>query len=265
MGRLPVRSHPTVGQEFIVRDSHGVKEFWKAVRRMPTNELHVLAGLLAVALALWGFFELADEVVEGQTQLLDEQIMQMFRSNTDPKQPIGPPWLTQVARDLTALGGYSILTFVVVAVVGFCALMRRFDTLWLVLAVSIGGGLLTVLLKNYFSRQRPDVVPHLVEAELSSFPSGHAMASAMIYLALAAVVVPIIPTRLGRSYVIAVAVFMTILVGVSRVYLGVHYPSDVLGGWTVGLSWAIFCWLIAWYFHYRRTASTGAKISRSQQ
>ena len=111
--------------------------------------------------------------------------------------------------------------------------------------------LATAMLKEMFARPRPSVVPHLREATSSSFPSGHAMQSAIVYLTLGAILMRIVDGRLTKLYVLCIAALLSLLVGTSRVFLGVHYPTDVIGGWIVGYVWALVCWLIAQWFEAR--------------
>jgi undecaprenyl-diphosphatase len=196
--------------------------------------------------------ELADGVLEGDTQELDERIVRMLRSASDPAVPVGPAWLAYAARDATALGGYTILTLCAAIAAGFCAVVGRRGTMVLVVAASVGGAALSALLKQVFERPRPDVVPHLMDAAFSSFPSGHAMAASAVYLSLAAIVAQLVPSHIGKAYVLGVAVALCVVVGATRVFLGVHYPSDVLAGWAGGLAWAALCGLVAHYLRYRR-------------
>ncbi len=218
-----------------------------AWRQRPTTagEFAWLVGLLAAAAALLGFWGLAGEVLEGETKAFDRALMLALRNPADHTEPIGPRWLEEVARDLTALGGTAILTAVTLAVMGFLALSRKRGAAVLV-AVAVGGGtLLSSLLKLGFARPRPDLVPHAVEVYSASFPSGHAMLSAVTYLTLGALLMRVQPRWGTRAYVLALAVLATLLIGASRVYLGVHWPTDVLAGWCVGAGWALLCWLVA--------------------
>jgi undecaprenyl-diphosphatase len=214
-------------------------------------DLVVLLGTLAVVGGAWVFLEIADEVTEGDIQDLDERIVRAMRNPNDPADPIGPPWLKEVGRDLTALGGVTVLLLVVAAVAGFLAIERRYHALLLVIAATFGGLSINALLKNLYDRPRPSVVPHLAHVMTASFPSGHSMLSAVVYLTLGALLARLVQHRGLKVYLIAVAMLLTFLVGVSRVYLGVHYPSDVLAGWSAGLVWAVLCWLVVRYLQRR--------------
>ncbi len=183
--------------------------------------------------------------MKGETLAFDKKIVLALRKVDDPSRPIGPAWITGVLLDLTALGGPTVLGLVVLAVVGFLVLQARYRTAFFILTTSATGAVVGDAMKSAFSRPRPTLVPHLREALSSSFPSGHAMQSAVIYLTLGAVLMRIAEGRLTKVYCFTTAMLLTLLVGVSRVWLGVHYPTDVLGGWIVGLFWASACWLAA--------------------
>jgi undecaprenyl-diphosphatase len=175
----------------------------------------------------------------------DEWAIRAMRNADDPAKPIGPAWLHEAGRDLTALGGVAVLTLITVAVAGFLWLRKMFGAMWLVLAATLGGLAVSSALKSAFERPRPDLVPHLSIVHSSSFPSGHSMLSATVYLTLGALLGRFVqPLRL-KAYFLLVALILTFLVGVSRVYVGVHYPTDVLAGWSAGLAWALLCWLAA--------------------
>jgi undecaprenyl-diphosphatase len=151
----------------------------------------------------------------------------------------------EAARDLTALGSTIVLALVTLATVLFLLLIRKSrEALFVFLAVG-GGQLLSSLLKLGVDRPRPDLVSHLVHVQTLSFPSGHAMMSAVTYLTLGSILARIVPGSAARIYVLGLAVLISLVVGASRVYLGVHWPSDVLAGWCAGFAWAMLCWLIA--------------------
>jgi undecaprenyl-diphosphatase len=201
--------------------------------------LRPMAVLLVLCAAGFLFIEIGDEVREGETQRIDDWVLRSLRTPGSPAVPIGPSWLAPAVRDLTSLGSVSVLLLVVSAVAGFLALARLWRHLALVLGASLGGVLLMMVLKRSFDRPRPIVVPQLVVETTASFPSGHAMMSAVIYLTLGTLVAQLCPRWRARVYVMTVAGVLTVLIGLTRLYLGVHYPTDVLAGWSVGLAWAL--------------------------
>ncbi len=205
----------------------------------------VLVPILVLAGIAWGFIELADEVIEGDTRAIDQAIILGFRVPGDPADPIGPPWAEEAMRDITALGSAPTLVIAVLAVVGFLALARAWRLALFTLTAGAGGLIVSSLLKYTIDRPRPDLVPHGTQIYTSSFPSGHSMMSAVVYLTLAALVVRLMQKRRLKGYALGIALILTLLVGVSRIYLGVHWPSDVLAGWAAGAAWALGCWLIA--------------------
>ncbi len=131
-------------------------------------------------------------------------------------------------RDLTALGGYTVLSLITVLAITYLLMKGKRASALLVGVAVIGGTALSNLLKLGFDRPRPDIVAHLVDVHSLSFPSGHAMLSAATYLTLGALLARSERGIVMRSYFIGVAIVLTMLIGASRVYLGVHYPTDVL-------------------------------------
>lgn len=204
----------------------------------------VTVSALLVVLTLWGFLELAEEVFEGETHHFDEWLLLSLRQPDNPAEPIGPPWLKEVARDVTAMGSPAILSFFTLAVAGYLYLDRKRRLATILLTAVITGMLLTYGLKSLFARPRPEIVPHLSEVYSRSFPSGHSMMSAVVYLTLGMLVATVLEQPRLRAYVIGLAVLLSLAVGITRVYLGVHYPSDVLAGWAAGFAWALGCRLV---------------------
>lgn len=200
--------------------------------------------LLAIAMLLLVFAEIADEVMEGSTTQFDQSVVLAFRNPADLGQPIGPAWLQSMARDITALGSVVVLSILLLAVVGFLFFVGKRVSAWLMLASVVGGSALNSLLKLGFARPRPDMFGHADKLLTASFPSGHAALSAITYLTLAALLTRTTTSHQLRSYFIAIGALLTLSVGISRVYLGVHYPTDVLAGWCVGSAWALGCWAI---------------------
>lgn len=219
--------------------------------RFRLDERIVLIPLLVLIVGIWSFIELADEVVEGSTQSFDEWAVRVMRNPDNLADPIGPRWLEEMGRDMTALGGVAVLILTILGVAGFLFLQRKKHSAWFVLAASAGGLLASLTLKQLYQRERPDIVPYLSTVYTHSFPSGHSMLSAAIYLTLGALLARTVQDRAARIYCVLAASLVTVLVGVSRVYLGVHFPTDVLAGWAAGGSWALLCWIIAAYLQKR--------------
>ena len=213
----------------------------------------VLIAVLVIVAGVWGFIELADEVMEGDTETFDTWAIEALRRPDDPATPIGPSWLHEAGRDLTALGGMVVMAGVTLSVCGYLLLSGRRHAIWLVLVATIGATLLTWGLKEAFDRDRPDQVPHLSIVHSPSFPSGHAMMSSAVYLTLGALMARFVSQPRAKVYFLSLALILTFLVGTSRVYMGVHYPTDVLAGWTAGLVWALLCWLVARHLQQRGT------------
>ncbi len=224
------------------------------------NEKTVLvAGLLLIG-GVWAFNAIADEVHEGETQAFDEWVLRQLREPNDPADPIGPSLVEEAARDITALGGVTVLLIVVASVSVALLLQRRLGAMWLLLGSTIGGAILSTALKDLFDRQRPGVVPHLTDVLTASFPSGHAMLSAVVYLTLGVLLSRLVANAWARAWCLVVAMGITLLVGLSRLYLGVHYPTDVLGGWAAGMAWALACWLLARRLQRRGKVEQPARI-----
>jgi undecaprenyl-diphosphatase len=225
-------------------------------RLSPHGELRLLVALIACAAVLWGFLELADEVLEGRS--IERWLLVAFRTLDDPAVPIGPVWLEGAVRDITALGGYTVLGLVtLVTATGFW-LARRRSLAVFILAAAIGAVFWTESLKLLFARPRPEVVPHVVTVHTLSLPSGHATSTMAIYVTQALVLASYQTRRRLRVLIVATAVIVSLLVGCSRVFLGVHWPSDVAAGWTLGGAWALLCWIVAVRLRERNVLPQGS-------
>lgn len=214
--------------------------------------------LSVLAFGVYVFFEIAEELGENELHAFDETLFLLFRQAGDPSQLIGPSWLEETALELTALGGYPFIVLVIAAVVGLLLVMgRRGPALYAILSIGTG----TIVchgLKLYYGRPRPDIVEGLDPVHTASFPSGHALVSTLAYLTLAALVMRFFDDWRVRVYVAALAVFIAFLVGVTRVYIGVHWPSDVAAGWALGTAWASLSWLVVSALQFYRRRNRGS-------
>lgn len=219
-------------------------------RISPLESVMLITSLL-VAGGIWGFVELADDVLEGDTRQIDEWIMLLLRNPEDLSDPLGPLWFEEMMRDITAFGSIIFLTLFSLAVVGFLLLKKKTGMAVYTTAAIAGGLLLSTLLKHSFNRPRPDLVPHGSYVMSASFPSGHSMLSAVVFLTLGGLIARYTKQKQLKVYVLTLSILATFMVGCSRVYLGVHWPTDVLAGWTAGSSWALFCWVCVIFLQRR--------------
>lgn len=206
--------------------------------------IHPLVALLSISLVIL-FGHIVEEMMEGDTSGTDNAILLAFRVPGHLETPIGPRWLLQSAIDISALGGFTFIWLFTLVVAGFFALIRRWRALVIFLAAIGGASVLDSLLKISFHRVRPEIVPHLTYVTNASFPSGHAMISAATYLTVGAMLARTQASMRVRLYLLGVFITMTLLIGISRLYLGVHWPSDVAAGWCAGAAWALIFWVIA--------------------
>ncbi|MGC3968986.1 MAG: phosphatase PAP2 family protein [Pirellulales bacterium] len=223
------------------------------IRRRPLRIVEVAAaGLMLAAAAL--FIVLADEITEGESFRFDAELLKAFRDANDPARTIGPRWLEDVMLDATALGSGLVLSIIVAVSAGFLYMEKQRRVATLMLATTMSGALLSIFLKWVFARPRPIVVPHLRHVTSMSFPSGHAMASAVVYLTLGVMFMKAVSSRRAKAFCMVVAISLTLLIGFTRVFLGVHYPSDVLGGWLAGCAWASLAWIVGQFIPSRPIA-----------
>ncbi len=198
------------------------------------------------------FILMAALAMRGDALAFDRDILLSLRLANDPAIPAGPGWLLDMARAVTELGGTPVLTLMTVILAGYFILKREGVSLAILLAAVLGETLIVNALKAAFGRARPDFLPHLVETTSASFPSGHSASAAAIYLTLAALIARETKDRSVRNYVFFVAVALALMVGASRVYLGVHYPTDVIGGLSFGAAWAAIVLIAARRMHGSR-------------
>ncbi len=222
---------------------------------MPVKSRVVIA-LALVGLSLFLFIHLASEVVEGDAMSYDRAILLALRVPGKPWLPIGPHWLLAAVTAFTALGSRTNLTLITALVAAYLFAAKRPAAAAFVIGAVTGGALLSGLLKVAFERPRPLIVPHLIGVNSPSFPSGHALNASVTFLTLGLLLAKTEQRRAVRIYLISAATLLSILIGCSRVYLGVHWPSDVLAGWCVGGAWALACALVADRFQRRRSSPT---------
>jgi undecaprenyl-diphosphatase len=231
-----------------------MKKLKSLIRHIVEFILHepwMLAVLFITVLTFSAFGEVVENVLEGKSRVLDHFILMLLRNPNNIQDPLGPPWLEEMMRDFTALGGIAVLTLVTLASAFYLlAVRKRLQALYLLSAVGTGT-IISNIFKLGFDRPRPDLVPHGSITYMAGFPSGHSLMTAVVYLTLGALLAEVHAKKRLKFYFLTLAVTLTILVGISRVYLGVHWPSDVLAGWLVGAAWASMFWIIARYMHFR--------------
>lgn len=204
-------------------------------------EPKILSSIIAASLAVWVFVETAENVIDGDVRYLDTAIlMALHRSD-----PANLDWFYEFVRDISGLGGMGVLGLLTFASVIFLVISNKSKTAFFVTFATLSGTALSSLLKLGFDRPRPDLIPHLTHVYSASFPSGHAMVSAVVYLTLGTLLNRVVSGVWSKIFVMVVAVLLTGLIGLSRLYLGVHWPSDVLAGWAAGAAWALMWWTIA--------------------
>lgn len=210
-------------------------------RRIESRALILVIG---VAGALWAFFAIADEMAEGDTQAIDRRFLLALRNPAHSADPLGSRSFREAMRDVTALGGVTVTTLVtLVGILAFLIHGRKRH------AAILGGTVVLAeisseILKRIYSRPRPDLAPHGAYVYSASFPSGHSTISAAVFLTLAMLIASLEPNRWTKVMVYVLAMIMVLAIGVSRIYLAVHWPSDVLAGWSLGAAWALVGWLV---------------------
>ncbi len=214
---------------------------WSLLRRLELRLLVLLGGLAAL---VWGFLAIGGEMAEGETLAFDRHLLLLLRTPGDPAEPIGPKAFEEAMRDVTALGGFTVLTLVTVVATLAFAMHRRWKHAAVMAGTALAAQACSSLLKAIYDRPRPDLVPHGVDVYSASFPSGHSMLSAATYLTLAALIANLEVKRRSKALVFVLAIVLMTAIGFSRVYMGVHWPSDVLAGWCAGSAWALAAWLL---------------------
>ena len=226
--------------------------FFRRALRIARTEIAALSALFVVTAGIAVFADLAGDMREGDGQAFDQTILSAMRPHADLSDALGPWWLEEAAADLTSLGGIAVLTLFATIVILFLFLQRKRLSA-LLLLIGLGGGvMLSEGLKSVFERDRPPQVYQAVDTINASFPSGHALLSAVFYLSIAVMLTRAFPRRRIKAYVLGVGVVLTLIVGMTRIYLGAHWATDVLAGWSVGAAWAMTLWLIAYAIQRRQ-------------
>ncbi|MCA9153520.1 MAG: phosphatase PAP2 family protein [Planctomycetales bacterium] len=239
--------------------------FFQAMTWVGRFELTTMVLLAIVAGGTWTFIALADEVFEQDTAAFDRSVLLSLRNPDNPEDPIGPRWVEELGRDMTALGGVGFLVLLTLSVAGYLLLLGKPRMMWFVLVSVFGGLLLGLIFKSVFARPRPDLVTHGSYVYTKSFPSGHSLMAAITYLTLGSLLARIQQLWRLKAYLILLAIGVTLAVGISRVYLGVHWPTDVLAGWTLGAAWAALCGLTARHLQRRGQVEATSTPSREER
>lgn len=240
-----------------------VQDWLTFLRHVAKRELLLLVMPIVLVVGVFGFVAVTEEVLEGDVTRFDEMALLALRVEGNPSDPLGPRWLENSGRDITALGSGVVVVLFTVAVAGWLAIRKSWHEVVLLLGALGGGVALSFVLKGTFERERPSLVHQLDHVQTYSFPSGHALLSAVVYLTAGAVLARLFSQRRVKLYFLSVATLLTMMVGVSRVYVGVHYPSDVLAGWCAGAAWASFCWLVTIWLQWRGDVARDADTANA--
>ncbi len=228
--------------------SNALQRTWTLLREgwstaISWREAPTLLAVLIAAGATWVLIEVIEQVVTGNSAVIDRTILMVFRTAEDPRRLIGPPWLHEMMRDFTALGGIGVLVLMTGGVASFLLLERKHYAALLLIIATATGLIVSQLAKFMFARPRPDLEPVSTIVMTASFPSGHSTMAAIVYLTCAVLIASTRRRRRVKAYVILLAALIALLVGFSRVFLGVHWPTDVLAGLCFGAAWALLCWV----------------------
>lgn len=178
----------------------------------------------------------------------DVPLLLWFRDSSDSARIAGPPWVTTFWLSLTWLGDTTPRIVVASLLIVLLLVLSRYHSALFMMGILLSGIALSTTLKHLVGRPRPQLIAHLDAASSASFPSGHALNSTLFYVTTAWVLAPLLPKRLARWALYSLALGMSLATGVSRVALGVHYPTDVIAGWIVAATWLWLCLCVARHF-----------------
>ena len=221
----------------------GFTSFFKSKDGSLHKTTVIFAALLLISTIV--FVALSAEIMRGEKFWFDHHILRSLRETTDSKVPIGPSFLLASMRDISALGGSTVIIFIAIVGTGYLAITKKIRMLAFFLVSIFGATVAMTALKSFFARPRPDIVPFLTTVTAASFPSGHSMLSAVVYLTIGAILAKATKNSALKIYYMVIAAVLSGLIGISRVYLGVHYPTDVIAGWCAGIVWASLSYLVA--------------------
>ena len=214
-------------------------------------EFAALGALAIVSLGIMTFVEIAADMTGANGRAFDQRVLHWMQPVAG--QPRGPWWLNEAAADITSLGGIAVLTLFAVVALGMLLILgKRLSAVLLVVGLA-GGIALSECLKALFERERPSAAFQAVETLNASFPSGHALLSTVFYLTVAVMMTRAFSKRRLKAYVLGVGMVFALMVGLTRVYLGAHWASDVMAGWCVGAAWAMALWLVSYAVERRQT------------
>lgn len=235
------------------------------LKALTRPESRTLVLIIACSSLLLLFMILAERVMMGGTTSIDQTLLLMMREAGDVDDPLGPGWFEEMARDFTALGGIPILLMLTLIITCYLAMENKARSAWFVVGTAASSLIVSTLLKEVFDRPRPDLVQQATRVYTSSFPSAHAMLSACLYLTFGALLARTETRKRKKTAVMVFAAAVIALVGLSRVYLGVHWPTDVLAGWTAGAMWTLVCWLMFRRFDSSHRHATHTKMAHQTE
>lgn len=212
--------------------------------RVKGLEIQALLIWFSIATALWAFFYLGAEIGEGDTGTFDRRLISLLRTSDSVGEPIGPAWFKDSMRDVTALGGFTFLVLMTIVVVLSLLFHRKRREGIIVAATAIGAQFSIEIFKLLYDRPRPGRLLPPIHAYTASFPSGHTTESTALFLIVATVIATLEAKDNTKILAYTVAIFVIVAIGFSRVYLGMHWPTDVLGGWVLGTVWALVAWIV---------------------